>query len=335
MSLNKKPISEKYQTNYEYESKVFLPNNLFEKFLDLKNRKLITSSHIPYAFSYLYYQTWLYSYAKYDKYIPTMEEIKEDLGYSKTNKRINYITIKDGLLDQIGLTETTRDFPIGFDLVKIKYGYDKEIYTINDTMSEDWMVEDYFNRRNVNINTTCKKPLFLFHKDIQEHFDGTLNDTDNTTMIEIQIFDFCMAKEDLGVNAFYIYCYLKYKNDKHKEGYDASHKRIANELGLTASTVQKYRDKLRSYNLIELVHNMPKYTPIKEDRKVSTNVINDINYFSEDKLEYTKFHEQNGKKEIDKSRENHMEFLPSGDTNFIWFNMDGAKMEILESQLPF
>lgn len=308
-------LYEKYQINQEHESKLALPNELYPLLLEWKNEKKIKSAHIPFVWSYLYFETWMYRYSKYDLHVPTTSEVKEILGYTPTNKTLDYIIKKDGVLDESGLTESTSDFPI-----QSLFQDDEEnktdrvvIRTLNSFKFDDFnFVHEWKKWNKIKLNQTIKYPVFAFERNIltpdepdkysDEDENGTFFDSSNTTIIDFSIFDFCMAHEDLGCTGFYLYSYLKHKNDLHKFGYDASHKRIAKELGLSEKTVQTYRNALRSHNMMELEHNMDVFYPSMpaDERMVSTNKIKSFTEFANDKVEYTKFNDykKRGKEEI-------------------------------------
>src|SRR5437763_8036906 len=91
------------------EKRIFMPNEIFDDF----KSGFDSGVHKAFAYSYYYVVNYLYRYTKYsfgERF--TQPEIMEFLGYSASNKKLNYITKKDGLLDQIGYTKTTTDYPV-------------------------------------------------------------------------------------------------------------------------------------------------------------------------------------------------------------------------------
>lgn len=316
-------INEKFTINYEKESKLALPNELYSTMLEWKKEKKIKANQIPFVWSYLYLQTYLYRYAKYNEYVPSTSEIKQMLGYGAGSSSIEYIIKKDGVLDNEGWTESTDDFPVRvmwededgdktdrpiiITLKEESKGFheslDGDIEAIKKLIGAESYEAHWKKIKNVNNKQKIKYPVFAFQRDLNPEyidFDGTFYESANTTIIDIRVFEFCMSHEDLGCTGFYLYCYLKHKNDLHKGGYDASHKRLADELGLSAKTIQTYRDALRSHNMMLLKHNMDYYHPQmkKEDKKVSTNITYGFEQFKDDPIEYIKFNDKEKRKQL-------------------------------------
>lgn len=280
--------------NDEHERYVALPNNLFDKLLALVEKKELKSQHVGYAFSYLYLQTYMFRYTKYDKFIPTAGEIKEILGYSQTNKTLDYITKRNGLLDEHKITETSNDFVLVSE-------FESDILTFTYA-SNLGGIEWYRKHYNVGLSQTYKIPIFGFHtnpddyEDFIEPHDGTFyefNDdtSDSYTLIDFEVFAYMMANKELGVNAFYLYCYLLHKNNTLFESYDASTKRLSDETGLSSKTVQRYRDNMRAFNVMTLVHQMDHFViglNNKYERKASSNLTHRFENFTMEETTYNK-----------------------------------------------
>lgn len=297
-------LLELLEVDTAYEVKLALPNEIFSMLMDEVESGKLKKTHLPFAYSYLYLTTYMYRYGKYQQHMASTQDIKVMLGYDKQDKRINYIIKENGLLEQIGLMETTKDIPVGYtwqdedgndrEFVKVEYLDDfKETFV----MSEEFT--NYKKQLGWNSRTTIKRPRFAYVRDLTKDlddidceydYDGTFYSSKNTHIIDFRVFDFCMQREDLGVTGFYMYSYLKYKNDLHG-GYDASRERLASELGLSTATISRYRDALRKYNLIELVHNMETFNSRmkKEEYKAPTNYVNDFEKVVSDGVEYEKF----------------------------------------------
>lgn len=319
---------EKLNLDLKNESKLAMPNELFTKLLELKEDKTIKSNHAPFIYSYLYLNAYLYRYSIYETYVPSTSDIKEMLGMSKGTKTVDYIIKKDGLLDKLGLTYSTKDYPIHtmwvdedgnklerpqFNMLKEESNKINELFhgdldEIQVAFGAKSYELAYRKKHNLLNNQYCKLPVFAFYRDVDDFFetetidylsvDGTFYESNNTTIIPFEVFQFCMENEDLGVTAFYIYAYLKHKGDLHQNGYDASHKRLSKELGLSEKTIQTYRNAMRSHNMIHLKHNMTHYSPNVEDRKVSTNIVQPPVKFTLEQVEYNKFNNKGGKSKV-------------------------------------
>lgn len=98
------------------ESNIFLPNEIFSDLQDY----ITDGKEIAYAYSYIYLTQFLYRNCKYfnTKELIDVNVIKQILGYSKSNRTMNYITKKGGLLDEIGYLESTKDFPMTWTFEK-------------------------------------------------------------------------------------------------------------------------------------------------------------------------------------------------------------------------
>lgn len=258
------------------ESKIFMPNEIFD---DLQN-EIEDGTHVSFSYSYIYLCTWLYRHTKhfnpntYDNNI-----IKQVLGYDKSNRTLNYLIKKNGLLDEIGYLESVRDFPISWEIVDGELHFD--------------MYSDYpeFPAKMSN-RFFLKKPVFAFERvdldDSNYIMEGTFYNITNTHMIPFEVFLFCMSKKELGVSAFYLYSYLKYKCDYFGEGYDVSLNRLTEETGMSRMTLSRTLSSLREYGMVEAIHNQEFFALAMDvsERKANTYIAKDHTQFSDEKVEY-------------------------------------------------
>lgn len=305
-------LIKKLDVSVEHEVKLAMPNKIFPMLLEELENGNIKSAHLPFAYSYIYFVTYMYRYGKYQQFMATTQDIKELFGYDKKYKPINYLIKENGLLEQMQLLETTKDIPVGYswqfedgikrDFVKIEY---------LDEIKEHFVLEEEFTYYKKQLGwtprMTVKRPRFAYVSDLNDDIDeidtdydgdGTFYYADRTHIIDFRVFDFCMNHDDLGMYGFYIYSYLKHKNDLHKNGYDAGRERLARELGLSPSTISKYRDALRKHNMIVVVNNNETFSSWRLDELLApTNYINLYENFSGEVVEYTKFLDSLGKKD--------------------------------------
>lgn len=229
-----------------------MPNDIF-KVLS-KNTKSFQQSCFTY--SYLVLCAFLYKYASYidfnNKTYIQNNDIKQILGYSKFTKSIDYIIKKDGMLDSIGLTESTRDYPVltylsdekinGINMIEFK--------TINDIKNTDSDLIDDFRAIVKNRNYEIKIPLFLFEykEDI-----GTLYNYSNTHKIKLKEFMEIIYNKDLLNIGFSLYSYLKSKC----YGYEKREIRIMkiiDDIGVCRYVLDTYLNKLKKHKYIEVRH---------------------------------------------------------------------------------
>jgi hypothetical protein len=177
---------------YEKESKVFMPNEIF---IDLKGA-VYNSPHLAFAYSYTYLVTWLYRYAKHMSKDGLIDngKLKEILGYNAITKGLDYLTKKNGLLDQLGCTETVKDFPTlwTFEDGDLEF----EMYSENKEMLTTW---------NLPGKYSIKYPVKAFHRYDEDVLDGTFYEIASTHCIPFEVFMFCMSNNLIGTIGFYLY----------------------------------------------------------------------------------------------------------------------------------
>lgn len=227
----------------EKEDNMFIPNEIFE---DLP-KHIKKSVHIPFVYSYYYLITYLYRYAKYDEYLYTNEDIKEILGYSRGTKPLDYLIKRNGLLDEIGYTSYDKDFPIGW---KYTSEEDELTFSMWSEFKGDYGMTKYPNMSRKYSIKVPEKALYRYIHEDGTYDEGTFFDPDNTHKILPQVFLFCMSMDDIGCNGFYVYSYLKHKNDLFKEGFDISIQKLSEITTLSVRTINRIMDALKKHNLI-------------------------------------------------------------------------------------
>lgn len=232
------------QSNYT----IYTPNEIFE---DLLNSD-IKPNH--YAFTYTYYFTisYLYRHAAYHYITPTIEDLKVHLGLNSEYKPINYIIKKGGVLDKLGYTESTTNYPISHYYNEddfIEFEYVKE--------QPDQIRESYLDRHNNRYS--IRVPLKMLSRDAltnPNNLDGTLYQTINTHATELSVANYMLSNSELGYTAFYIYQFLKYKCDESSsiglEGYRIDYERFSEMVGLSVKTINKYINLMKKYNCLEV-----------------------------------------------------------------------------------
>lgn len=268
------------------ESDIFLPNEIFS---DLQGY-ITNSTHVAFAYSYCYLTQFLYRNCKYfnTEVLIDGNIIKQVLGYSQSNRTMNYITKKGGLLDEIGYLESTKDFPLGWGLESGVLSFD---------MSSEM---DKHMLPSIPKMFFLKKPLKAFERVIQcknadggiEEIEmlGTFYDVSNTHSVDFNVFMYCMANKDLGVVGFYLYSWLKHKNDIFS-GYDVSYEKLSAETGIPRRTMIKYLNALKGYNLISFKFNQEYFVLGEmedEDRRATTYYTNSYYSFYDEPMPFKK-----------------------------------------------
>lgn len=289
----------------EYEHKVFMPNEIFselkgftndngeyiEGFYDIKGYKVkgfTSSTHLAYAYTYLYLAHYMYRYCKYyyivnDGIYKEINEkiIKNVLGFPSNSDQYTYITKKNGVLDKLGLIRKAKDKPTECILVEHEYNNGKKIWEVDHFVMESGYPEIYGNSRNRKINYPVKA---FFRGDWAEEEgcqNGTFFEYHNTHMIDIDVFIYCMTDKDLGVEGFYLYCYLLYENNKYKLGFTCPIKKLVTSTGLSIEILKKQLKNLERRNMITNNH-MPFCIDRPEDKitKANTYSVNDVREFA-------------------------------------------------------
>jgi len=276
--MNEKELKELIKYNDEYESKLALPNELFKWIKTMVSQGKLKPAHCGFVWSYIYFMTYLFRYAKWYYIQPTTSEIKSILGYTPTNKTLDYIIKQNGLLEQEDILTTIDDFVAYVEREdgELVFGYVSELYN---------SVLEFRKERKIGNRVKCKYPVFGF----EEEYGATFYNSEYTTMIDFNVFARCMSDKELGVNTFYIYSWLKHMNDINDD-YKTTRKILSGQLNMSEGTLHKYLDVMRSYRIVDVIYNMDYFSKgWKEDeREASSYSINDYSKFTYEKVEYNK-----------------------------------------------
>ena len=131
--MNYEEMQKLLEHNAEKQNDVRVPNEIFDDLVSCELLKVEKNhgraNHMAFAFSYFYLITYLYRECKFDYIRPlSTKDLKRMLGYGETNKRLDYIIKKGGVLDQMGYTETTFDYPVRW-YIEDKYCVQFETYS--------------------------------------------------------------------------------------------------------------------------------------------------------------------------------------------------------------
>lgn len=250
---------------------VFIPNEIF---MDLQ-QNIVSSQHLAFAYSYHFLICYLYRYCKFiDNHNNkvTQSEIKRILGYSPNNKVIDYIIKKGGVLDEKGYTQTTTDYPITWGIDEYKH----ISFLCISAYKRNYESPSILNDRNFKIKSPTKG--FYRTKESQELdiLDGTFYDTSFTHFLSYETFRKIVDNPQLGTMAFYIFGYLKHKNDLFPMGYQASLNRLSDELRVSARTLSKYLKLLAKNHFVKIDHKI--FNLHFTEDEMEANVYNVMSY---------------------------------------------------------
>lgn len=229
---------------HEKEDKLYMPNEIFK---DLK-QSITTGNHLAFAYSYYYFLTYLYRYCKFDfgnKF--TQADIITFLGYNSSARKTGYLMTRGGILDQMGYTKTTTDYPVLWSLDEHK--------KVTFTCVKEYKKMHGKDVPNINPNLRVKIPVKAFHREGSNVLDGTFYDVSNTHSINMRQFVSAMDNEEIGVTGFYIYGFLLMQAKKFPNGYITDYPNFGKELGLGKNTVLKYITSLNKHRFVQ-VKNM-------------------------------------------------------------------------------
>ncbi|TRZ37010.1 hypothetical protein CEQ21_16070 [Niallia circulans] len=256
----KKSILKKKLLYSSKENYLLMPNELMDIFINDTELNEKKAPHVAFAYTYLYFITWLYRYAKYGEM--TFEDITkasifEVIGVSKTSKEYDYIVKKDGVLDRLGLTSTLSyiNAPIIWMINKEEGHGFPEFYYFYELEKE---VKDKILEGQTTKRRQIKEPLlatgFRYPKNedgCEEKYNGTFYDggKEYTHMVGFDVFIKCMTEPKLGYVAFYLYAFLKARIGANTV-VNISLEGITKYSGILPSTRDKYLKELKGFCLI-------------------------------------------------------------------------------------
>ncbi|KRE70873.1 hypothetical protein [Paenibacillus sp. Soil750] len=291
--FNSKEIKNMLDVN-EKQNYVFMPNEIFadftEAFKDMKQEtdKGKTSTHIAYAYSYYFLANYMWRYARYRYWDDKVGDIilnegviKQFLGFPAKSEQYTYLTKNQtGLLQKIGYIRKVSDKPS-------RYLYDKErrfkevlfIY-------ESEYPEVYGNTKNWKVAMPVKGIWRDLESELDNCENGTLYVINDTHKVNIETFIYCITNPELGVEGFYLYCFLKFMTDKFKQGYDCSNDQMSALTGLSLDEIKSQIYNLEKRNMITNDHkpyclNKPK----NKECKTNTYTVLEHKYFAQNLMQ--------------------------------------------------
>ncbi|UGO46299.1 transcriptional regulator [Bacillus phage vB_BanS_Chewbecca] len=224
---------------------VQIPNWIFRSLSESTKGKVQRTNVKQSSFAYAYVVTiaFLYKYAHFvdlenGTYIQN-KDIKQILGYDPSTKTIDKVIKKDGILDSIGLTSTTKKYPVTFEYTAEEInGFPIREFTTIDMLTVDDVNYSKYKEIVKNRNYTVKEPTFFFDN---QGDVGTLYNYNNTHTITLQEFIEFVYNEDLDNVDFFLYGFFKskcYGLNKNERG--ISQAIIISEIGLSTETFHNH-----------------------------------------------------------------------------------------------
>lgn len=243
MLINKELYSNFFK-NDNKDNFINVDINTFELFNELTTTgKLKANRHKTFTFAYYWLTSYLWKYSRYGDREFNTQDIKQILGVSPVEKRLDYIIKKKGLLDSIGLTETTRNFPISTTISK-QEGI--KITTLSDI--DEGIAKDFL--KNHSVRYVCKKPLLQYER---EGKVGLMYSRDDVLSISIFEFTRCVLCPEIGFDGFYVYAYLKYRVKMlGNKAVNIFYKELENQIGYKHRRIRTLIQNLVLAGLLEV-----------------------------------------------------------------------------------
>jgi DNA-binding transcriptional ArsR family regulator len=263
------------QELYGEDAYIQMPNHIFQDLCVIKNKNSSTNiQQSSFAYAYLVTIAFLYKYAHFvdvdnGTYIQN-KDIKQILGYGKTTKSIDHIIKKGGFLDSIGLTETTKNYPIQF----IQSREEINGFLARDFITIDMIGNDYVNYNLIrkivkNKNYEVKEPIFFFE---YKNNLGTLYEYSNTHKITIKEFIRLIYDDSLDNIDFMMYCFFKSKCFGFKgHSKEIALYKISLGLGIGKDAFYNHLAKLKEKGYLEVNHKSFKMAGEKHDNSIEAN----------------------------------------------------------------
>lgn len=244
---------------YGKSASVQIPNGLFKDLSkSIKGKNGCTNiQQSSFAYAYLVAIAFLYKYAHFvdvdnNTYVQNAD-IKQILGYGKTTKTIDKIIKKNGLLEELNLVSTTKNYPISFGNTAEEFSGNKmRTFTTIDMVDLDYV--NYTEIKNIvkNRNYEIKEPTFLFeYKDDA----GSLYEYSNTHKITITELIALLYDEELDNIDFLMYGFFKSKCFNLKDNTKAiALSYIVQELGISRDTFYNHLKVLKEKRFMEVNH---------------------------------------------------------------------------------
>lgn len=212
-----------------------MPNEIFE---DFKNELFQNFNHKCFAYSFYYlinfmYRNTIYGFKDVSSY--SLENVAKV--FVGNHRKVYYITKSGGVLDSIGYTETTNDYPI--------------FMSIDNDIIDFTTIKMLETKTNHSPNLMIKLPVKSFYRYDFEDLHGTYYSFQNTHLVKVNRFMDIISNKNLGHVGLFIYSYLKMMCDKFEAGYKISNEELSEVVGCSERTLTKYTTLLEKHDFIK------------------------------------------------------------------------------------
>lgn len=204
---------------------------------DIKNNR-----HKTFAFSYYCLVSYLWKYSKYGLQEINTQDIKRILQVNPSEKRMDYLIKKGGILDLFGFTETTRDFPISTTFDEHNMIIVKTLKDIREDLAKSFL-EQYNNRY------TCKKPLLQYNRGSKV---GLMFSKDDVVPVSVFELTRTLLCPEIGFDGFYVYVYIKYRCKITYENPTIFYTELEKNIGYEKRRIRELISNLESVGMLEV-----------------------------------------------------------------------------------
>jgi len=166
-------------------------------FQEIKQMKLKSVNHRGYIFGFMWLTHYLWRHGMHLERDFTIKDIKTILGRSPVDKHIDYITKRKGLLDELGYTEYSIDYPVN---ANIDGDGILQFTMLSDLDLEHQKQVKSFKARGYNV----KKPLLGYQRSRGK--GGLFFSKEDAFDLSVEEYVRCMQ---IDVDAFYLYGWIK------------------------------------------------------------------------------------------------------------------------------
>lgn len=235
--MNKQSLDSWLKTNECVN--VQMPNEIFE---DFSKADFKSYNHKCFAYAYYYLVTYLYRNALYGGNTTDYSQHKIINVFTSKKSSLTYITKSGGLLDEIGYTRTTTDYPVSYYMEDgiLEFGLIKNLRKKLHGLEEG-------HSPSLNV----KEPVKAMDRFDGEHYTGTFYSFQNTHKIDVNDFIRIISDGKLGHVGLYLYGYISMMCDRFPGGYQVSNATLGEVVECSESTIKRYARQLEVVGLLK------------------------------------------------------------------------------------